>query len=41
MTLISVGGIPGFLTAAYLIERLGRNPSMAVSLLGSAAMAYL
>lgn len=41
VTLISIGGIPGFLVAAYLIERLGRKPSMAIFLLGSACMAYL
>lgn len=41
VTLISLGGIPGFLVAAYLIERLGRKPSMAIFLLGSASMAYL
>jgi putative MFS transporter len=40
-TLISLGGFPGFLVAAYLIERLGRKPTMAIFLVGSAGMAYL
>ena len=40
VTLISLGGFPGFLAAAYLIEKLGRKPSMAIFLLGSAVMAY-
>jgi len=39
-TLISLGGIPGFLVAAWLIEVVGRKATMAVFLLGSAAMAY-
>jgi putative MFS transporter len=41
VTLISLGGIPGFFTAAYLIEKIGRKPTMALFLLGSAAMAYI
>jgi len=39
-TLISLGGFPGFIAASYLIEWIGRKPTMAVFLLGSAGMAY-
>jgi MFS transporter, putative metabolite:H+ symporter len=38
---ISVGGIPGFLCAAWLLEAWGRKPACALTLLGSAAFAYL
>lgn len=38
VTLISLGGIPGFLIAAWLIERIGRKPTMAMLL--SAVTAY-
>jgi putative MFS transporter len=38
--LISLGGIPGFLTAAWLVEKWGRKPSCIAALLGSAVMAY-
>ncbi len=41
VTLISLGGIPGFLIAAVLIERLGRKLSMAVFLAGAALFAYM
>nr|WKF61185.1 Putative niacin/nicotinamide transporter NaiP [Paraburkholderia busanensis] len=39
--LISLGGIPGFICAAWLVERWGRKPTCIASLLGSAVMAYL
>ncbi len=39
--LISLGGIPGFLCAAWLVERWGRKPTCIASLLGGGAMAYL
>ncbi|MDN0085682.1 MFS transporter [Crenobacter sp. SG2305] len=38
---ISLGGIPGFLTAAWLVEKWGRKPTCIASLLGGAAMVYL
>ena len=38
---ISVGGIPGFLTVAWLIERWGRKRMCLVTLFGSAIMATL
>ncbi|MDY7546825.1 MFS transporter [Glaciimonas sp. CA11.2] len=38
---ISLGGIPGFLTAAWLVEKWGRKPTCIASLLGGALMAYL
>jgi putative MFS transporter len=41
VTLISLGGIPGFLFAAWLIEKIGRKPTMALYLVLSAATAYL
>ncbi len=37
---ISLAGVPGFFTAAYLVEALGRKPSAAIMLLGSATAAY-
>lgn len=40
VTLISLGGIPGFLAAAWMLERIGRKPTMAFFLLLSAATAY-
>ncbi len=40
VTLISLGGIPGFIVAAWLLERLGRKPTMAIFLLLSATTAY-
>ncbi len=39
--LISLGGVPGFLCAAWLVERWGRKPTCIASLLGGGAMAYL
>ncbi|GAB5095495.1 MULTISPECIES: MFS transporter [unclassified Caballeronia] len=39
--LISLGGVPGFLCAAWLVERWGRKPTCIASLLGSGLMAYL
>lgn len=38
---ISLAGIPGFLCAAWLVERWGRKPTCVASLTGGAAMAYL
>ncbi|KVR26948.1 MFS transporter [Burkholderia ubonensis] len=38
--LISLGGVPGFLCAAWLVERWGRKPTCIASLLGGGAMAY-
>jgi putative MFS transporter len=35
---ISLGGIPGFLTAAWLVEKWGRKPTCIAALLGGAAM---
>jgi putative MFS transporter len=40
VTLITIGGIPGFFTAALLLERIGRKPTTAAFLLLSAASAY-
>jgi putative MFS transporter len=39
--LISLAGIPGFLTAAWLIEALGRKLTLIGALLGAALAAYL
>jgi putative MFS transporter len=39
--LISLAGIPGFLTAAWLVEAWGRKPTCILMLLGSATLAYL
>jgi putative MFS transporter len=39
--LISLGGVPGFITAAWLVERWGRKPTCVASLLGGGLMAYL
>lgn len=41
ITLITLGGIPGFFAAALLLERIGRKPTTALFLLLSAGMAYL
>lgn len=38
---ISLAGIPGFLCAAWLVERWGRKPTCVASLVGGAATAYL
>jgi MFS transporter, putative metabolite:H+ symporter len=39
--LISLGGVPGFLCAAWLVEKWGRKPTCIASLVGSGIMAYL
>ena len=39
--LISLGGVPGFLCAAWLVERWGRKPTCIVSLVGGGIMAFL
>lgn len=39
--LISLGGVPGFLCAAWLVERWGRKPTCIASLVGGGAMAYV
>lgn len=39
--LISLGGIPGFLSAAWLVERWGRKPTCIASLVGGGAMAFI
>ncbi|MGF6817452.1 putative MFS transporter [Paraburkholderia atlantica] len=39
--LISLGGVPGFICAAWLVERWGRKPTCIASLAGSAVMAYV
>ncbi len=41
ITLITLGGIPGFYSAALLLERIGRKPTTAVFLFASALMAYV
>ncbi|WP_116140915.1 MFS transporter [Trinickia diaoshuihuensis] len=38
---ISLAGIPGFLCAAWLVERWGRKPTCVASLAGGAVMAYV
>src|ERR1700744_292349 len=38
--LISLAGIPGFLTAAWMIEALGRKPTLIATLLGAAISCY-
>ncbi|GLK68828.1 MFS transporter [Hansschlegelia plantiphila] len=38
--LISLAGVPGFITAAWLVEAWGRKGTCALMLLGSAAAAY-
>jgi len=40
VTLITIGGIPGFFTAAHLLERIGRKPTTAGFLIMSAVAAY-
>jgi MFS transporter, putative metabolite:H+ symporter len=37
---ISLAGIPGFLTAAWMIEALGRKPTLIATLLGAAISSY-
>jgi len=39
--IISSAGIPGFATAAYLLDRWGRKPTMVLFLLGGGISAYL
>ncbi|MGY2202770.1 MFS transporter [Pseudomonas gingeri] len=39
--LISLGGIPGFLVAAWLVELWGRKPVCIITLLGGGVMAFL
>lgn len=41
ITFISLAGIPGFFTSAWLIEKWGRKPTTVVMLLGCATMAFL
>ncbi len=41
VTLITLGGIPGFITAAWLLERVGRKPTTALFLLASAVAAWV
>ncbi len=41
ITLITLGGIPGFFAAATLLERIGRKPTTALFLFLSALMAYI
>ncbi|MBP1184110.1 MFS transporter [Methylobacterium sp. PvR107] len=41
VTLITLGGIPGFAAAALLLERVGRKPATALFLVCAAASAYL
>ena len=41
VTLITVGGIPGFIAAAWLLERAGRKPTTVVFLLASAVAAWV
>ncbi len=38
---ISLAGIPGFITSAFLVEAWGRKPTCVLMLLGSAAAAFL
>ncbi|QET05065.1 MFS transporter [Cupriavidus pauculus] len=38
---ISIGGIPGFLWAAWSVERWGRKPTCVVTLVGGACMVFL
>jgi putative MFS transporter len=40
VTLITIGGIPGFATAAWSLERIGRKPTTILFLVASAAAAY-
>jgi len=40
VTLITIGGIPGFFSAALLLEKIGRKPTTAGFLVLSAAAAY-
>lgn len=41
ITLISLSGVPGFITSAWLIEKTGRKPTTVAMLLGCAITAFL
>jgi putative MFS transporter len=41
VTWVSLGGIPGFIAAGWLIEHLGRKPTTVIVLACAAATAYL
>ncbi len=41
VTLITIGGIPGFAAAAWCLEAVGRKPTTALFLLASAVAAYV
>ncbi|TAL78777.1 MAG: MFS transporter [Beijerinckiaceae bacterium] len=41
VTLITIGGIPGFYVAGVLLEKIGRKPTTALFLILSAAFAYV
>ncbi len=41
ITLISLAGVPGFATSAWLIEKIGRKPTTVTMLLGCAVTAFL
>ena len=41
VTLITVGGIPGFYVAGVLLEKIGRKPTTALFLIMSAVFAYI
>lgn len=41
VTLVTLGGIPGFLVAAWLLEKIGRKATTIIFLLMGAAMAYV
>jgi putative MFS transporter len=41
VVLMALAGVPGFITAAILVDSWGRKPTCALMLIGSAAMAYL
>lgn len=40
VVLIALAGVPGFITAAWLVEAWGRKPTCALMLIGSAAAAF-
>ena len=41
VTLITMGGIPGFIAASILLEKIGRKPTTGIFLIMSAVMAYI
>jgi putative MFS transporter len=41
VTLIAIGGIPGFYVAALLLEKIGRKPTTTIFLIMSAIMAFI